>query len=617
MKAFFTRLSYGIQRKMFLLFSILSLVLITSLGFVASKYATQAITDTIVSNLKAKSQYTNNTLDHHIEEMRNTMFVYSFNMGLTRYLIGNFKNETERYYAYKDFSNTAQALIAPKKYCELYVLIPDTGYVYSTVKDRKASFDSGAYIDEFLRLYGQRNIIGSLIVDDFVPPSPHQEKLSFSIIQANPYVGTNSQGSHKYYIVITSSENYFKDMFKDIREDEHSDFVLITNEQYDIIYSDIPFTSEELPVVTRQLEEYGSNPQTAFTASIKDSPFIGYVHKSSSTGWRIYFFSSSHTINKETARINQAIILITALICLIMLAASYGISRSITNPLRKLNSTMKKVEKGNFDISLDIRNNDETGELAQTFNQMLAHTNSLINEVYIRRIHQKEAELYALQQQIKPHFLYNTLGAIKSLASMEKYSDIRFALQKLAEIFRYSITGDQHAGATLADELKYADSYVAIQKLRFPDKISLSFDIDKRILNIPVPKLILQPIVENSIEHTIAKQYTDSIAITISGILESSGVVYLTIRDNGPGISPDRMEEIRRTLQSSDRDNGNDILTAKSFIGLSNVNARLKWMFKEECGLQIYSDSSGTTVVLTIPNQSGEEGRGDVYVSGC
>lgn len=611
MRRFLSKITYGIQRKMFLLFSILSLVLIFSLGLVASKYATSAITGTIMTNLQDKSQYINNTLDNYVSEIKNTVFAYSFNFGLADFLTNNFRNETERYLAFKNFNNTAQSIIAPKKYCELFVIIPNMGYIYSTEKNSTISQNNLEYIKSFESIFSNENIIGSLTTEKFKPPITIPDKISFSVIQTLPIVSSDTLHDDPCYIVMTSSEKYFMDLFKNIRNKSSSDVVMITNNQFEIIYSDIGFTEQELPDIQNQLRRPGSN-ETAFAIEFKDESYFGYVNQSSLTNWRVYFFSKSSVVKNETAKINAAIMMITIIICLLMLFASYYISRSITNPLRTLKSIMKMVENGNFNITADISNNDETGELAKSFNQMIYRINNLINEVFASHIYQKEAELYALQQQINPHFLFNTLGAINSLANMEKYADIRFAVQKLAEIFRYTIPGNQLELATIEDELQHANSYLAIQKLRFPGKINILMDMEEAVSRARVPRLILQPIVENCIEHTIEKQTVSSVSIVITGRAESPDAISLSIHDDGPGIPHDRLNKIRQSLESDDSKGIENMLKGHVSIGLFNVNARLRWMYKEGFGLQLLSDSSGTTVILRISNKNKREDKNNV-----
>lgn len=613
-RRFLLQITYGIQRKMFLLFSALSLMLIIALGLVASEYATRAITQTILANLQDKSQYISNTLDNYVGEMKNTVFVYSGNTGLVDFLANNFHDDTERYLAFKNLNNTAQSMVAQKKYCELYVIIPDMGYIYSTDEKSTMNQNNSQYIDSFVSEFTDETILGSITTEKFSPPTPLADTISFTVIQALPYIGS-AAGDNKCYIVMTSSEKYFTDMFKNIRNEDSSDFVLITNDDLDIIYSNMEFTDQEIPGIQKRLQELDTGSGTVFSADFQEESYFGYVNQSGITSWKVYFLSKSSVVKDETAKINIAIMTITAVICLLMLIVSYSVSRSITTPLRKLKQIMKAVEKGNLSITADIKNNDETGELSKGFNQMIARINNLVNEVLASHIYQKEAELYALQQQINPHFLYNTLGAINSLANMEKYMDIRYAVQKLAEIFRYTISRNPSEQATIEDELQHANNYIAIQKLRFPDKIKMTVEMEESVVNTHVPRLILQPVIENCIEHTIAKQPSGSISIVVKGKVESPGTISISIHDDGPGIPREKLQEIRASLESDDSKGIDHMLNGHVSIGLFNVNARLKWMQREEFGLQLFSDGSGTTVILRLPNNERKEKESHVQIS--
>lgn len=289
-------------------------------------------------------------------------------------------------------------------------------------------------------------------------------------------------------------------------------------------------------------------------------------------------------LNKDIGIIKKVTIygIIIAVIISLLLALLFYYH--ILHPLEEIRGVMRKVEKGNFDIQLDESGNDEMALISKSFNKMSARLQELIQKVYLFKIKEKEAELKALQAQINPHFLYNTLDTIYWTSRMEKAFSTSKLIQALAKLFRLSISQGGEK-ISLSKEIEHLKSYLTIQAERYEEMIDFKFKVDEDLLNAKVIKLVLQPIVENSIVHGIeAKGEPGYVKIDI--YREGKYLIY-RVEDNGAGTD---QNEIRKLLESE---------TETASIGLKNVNERLKLFFGEACGLEFYSKPKvGTTVLV-------------------
>ncbi|MNI46685.1 putative sensor-like histidine kinase [compost metagenome] len=252
---------------------------------------------------------------------------------------------------------------------------------------------------------------------------------------------------------------------------------------------------------------------------------------------------------------------------------------------------MKQVQTGNFNIQLEVQSSDEVGQLTQSFNRMTDEIHMLINDVYKSGIMRKEAQLKALHSQINPHFLYNTLDSMNAIAVIEEVPLLARMAKMLSEMFRYSISSGEQI-VPLQQELNQIIRYVEIQQIRYDDKFSLHLSIPDHLLSYRIPKLTLQPIVENAIYHGLEMiPGAGRIEITC---YETDVYTIIEVSDNGKGIPADRLAEIQ-----------SDLLGKTNYvdhIGLANVQERIELHFGSDCGITLHSEfDTGTTVTYRLP----------------
>lgn len=260
-----------------------------------------------------------------------------------------------------------------------------------------------------------------------------------------------------------------------------------------------------------------------------------------------------------------------------------------TEPMIKMMGVIKKVEQGDLNVRTDIQSNDEIGELGNSLNKMISEMQILIDKLVKEEQSKKEVELEALHAQINPHFLYNTLNTIKWMAKIQGNKSVSNAITALIKLLRISTNLGKDM-ITLREEIDYVKNYVVIQKLRFNESITMEFEIDESCLELTVPKLILQPIVENSIIYGMEDEIID-ITIKIS-VFRNNDTLIIEIKDDGPGIDQKIIENIFKA--ASDRNKF-------STVGLNNVNQRIKLYCGDLYGLRIKTNKGkGTKIIVTL-----------------
>ena len=279
-----------------------------------------------------------------------------------------------------------------------------------------------------------------------------------------------------------------------------------------------------------------------------------------------------------------------------LLVGSVYFSRKLTRPVREMMARMAEVESGNFDIELPVRSRDEIGVLSERFNQMSAALKNYINQSYVAQIKQNEAELTALKSQIYPHFLYNTLEIIRMSALEEKGREqVPEMIEALSEQIHYLI-GPMQDMVPLEREIGIVRKYVYLLNCRIGGKLQLTVKAAGAGV-FQVPKLILQPIVENAYVHGIKPKGKGCIMIETTVGKESFEI---TVMDNGVGMDEEAMEKIRRLFESDEPGIKNEYNWQS--IGLKNVHDRIRYLYGEKYGIRITSTLAvGTMVRILLP----------------
>ncbi|SFN40136.1 two-component system, sensor histidine kinase YesM [Pseudobutyrivibrio sp. UC1225] len=316
------------------------------------------------------------------------------------------------------------------------------------------------------------------------------------------------------------------------------------------------------------------------------------------TGWKIV---SVVPIKDLAAPYNQLrafmLIIITVTIFLIVFGNIF-ISKIVTDPIRRLEDSLNYIEDGKFDESnIYIGGSHEIRHLGRTIKSLVGQMHKLMDERVKEQKEKRKSELNALQAQINPHFLYNTLDSVIWMIEAEKYPEAISMIKSLASLFRISLSKGNNI-ITIKDEITHARNYLAIQKVRYKNRFEANIDIDPEIENCVTIKLIIQPLIENAIYHAVGEMEDDGL-IDIKGY-QKDGDIYIEVIDNGMGIPQEVLDNLL-TEKTESKGKG-------SGIGLWNINQRINLYFKEDYGLAMYSElDEGTRAVIRLPKLTMEE----------
>jgi len=349
----------------------------------------------------------------------------------------------------------------------------------------------------------------------------------------------------------------------------------------------------EDPMVTKTIEAKGS-----FYHTDERGERIVIYDRSASTGWKVVIAVPVEHLTAD-AIANRNFTLFSALgIIGFALIMSIVLSFAITRPLRSLMQLMKHVQTGNLDVVFPVKQRDEVGLLGFHFNRMIGRIRDLINDNYHMQLRRKEAELLALQSQINPHFLHNTLESIRMTAEVDDNPEVADMIHLLGKLLRYSVNTRGEL-VLLADELSHLDSFMRIIDYRYPGKFRMVLESDFEALrSLRVVKLIFQPIVENAVLYGFDERQGSAMTVAISYELDEENIVF-RIRDDGAGME----EHMLRLLQDSmDTPPGAGERMRGSGIGLRNVNERIRLFYGEKYGIAVTSIlGEGTEVSITLP----------------
>ena len=263
------------------------------------------------------------------------------------------------------------------------------------------------------------------------------------------------------------------------------------------------------------------------------------------TGWKIIGVSPESEMTKDISMLSMVFFwLIVSIITIILLLTLY-FTTILSNPIRELRSLMKRASENDLSIYADIRTRDEIGQLAGSFNKMINKIAELMDKVVDDQLKIRKMEMKAMQEQIKPHFVYNTLDSIIGLLEQNRNDDAMDLIDSLGKFFRTSLSHGKEV-VLIREEIDHIRSYLIIQQFRFSNKFDYLFEIDDEIYNYKTVKLILQPLVENSVYHGVRNLNKKGL-IVVNGYIKDDQV-FFEISDNGEGIEEEEIEHINRIM---------------------------------------------------------------------
>lgn len=326
------------------------------------------------------------------------------------------------------------------------------------------------------------------------------------------------------------------------------------------------------------------------------------------TGWKIIERIPESVVMADIDAFVKNVLIVVVLTVISLIVLAYLISVQMSRSLRTLNTAMDKVQQGDHTACVEVRGGDEVAQLGHTFNQMTRHIRQLIAEIYTTEEKKHKSDMLALQAQINPHFLYNTLNSIHWMAVVYGFDNISKMVNALVQILRYSLHANQF-DTTVAQEVEMLNPYLLIQNVRYNNGVSFSNEIETEALDCAIPRLLLQPLVENAISHGLRpKSGAGTIRVWCR---RHTDLLLIDVTDNGVGFSPpipefEPYDTLVETFPKHDSADGG--------IGLENTNDRIKVHFGEQYGLLVRSPSGeGSTVRVVLPLLEHHGAKEDEY----
>lgn len=315
-----------------------------------------------------------------------------------------------------------------------------------------------------------------------------------------------------------------------------------------------------------------------------------YTIQDSDFGWKIVGVAYSDELITNKQQLQLSFLTLSLFSLVIAILISYLIARKLSMPIRRLQENMKQVERGNFDVQAEVSSSIELSNLSRTFNFMVKQIKELLSQIVQEQETKRKLEINALQSQINPHFLYNTLDSIVWMAEGKKSEEVVLMTSALAKLLRSSISNGQEL-VPIRTEIEHISNYLTIQRMRYKHKLEFYISAPSDLQHFLTLKLLLQPLVENAIYHGIKnKEGTGIVSISVE---RKENCILFVVRDNGVGMN-------RETLQNILQDKG--VTRDGRGLGIYNVHKRIQLYFGPEYGLRYESElGEGTTVKVWIP----------------
>jgi two-component system sensor histidine kinase YesM len=580
-----------IRYKLIIHFLLISILPSIVLGILISWAVDKIIEEQVNDNTLQLIDKVNGSLESSVINVQNITYFISFNPHIQRFLDGKINIDTI------DTDEEYEITAFLRNFSTLYpevagiLVVNDEGeYMSNELYSRTAqSLTKESWYREAVAEKGIAKVLGKPAERNIASHVNYQEGEVVSVVRAIIDPETKQE---KGVVLIDLKLRSIAETAKDVRLGK-TGYLMVIDDNGEIIYSPPNSIIGEIPMESILEEKHGTFSQMMSGEQIQ---FI--YQKSPFTNWTTVGVFSSESVT-AVQQIRFYIISFVFFVCLVGITASYYLSNSMSKPISQLALAMQKAESGDLSSRYDGKRKDEVGRLGRSFNKMIAQIHKLIllNERQERK--KREAELHSLQAHIKPHFLYNTLETIQWMARKRGAPDVADVVASLAKLFRIGLSKGNSI-IPLVQEVEHIESYLTIQATRYREKLNYSIKFSPKIKDVFVLKIVLQPIVENAIYHGIKERRGPGL-IEI-GVEEKEEKLLIHIRDDGKGMSAEKLQALRHSLSTFLSRNEEEGMASVRGYGIVNVDARLKLTFGEEYGLRIDSEmNKGTTVTIHHP----------------
>lgn len=567
-------LNMRLRNKFFIIFLIISILPFSLLFYYSYSSARNQITEQTYASLGGTLSQINTNIENRLDYYKQLSTLLYMDSQLRNYLSNNYEQAFYYLDAFEYINRTMTALLTLNSNVRGITIYTDNKTLYSDGEYIRYMEELSVPVRE-MALQAAGNIVYTQSIDE--TSGEH----SITLARSLSYFSL----THPYGILtITLSVDEMYSMIE--KENINKSVFIIDNNGVVITAGDEDMIGRRL-YDTHPIGEKLNAASGRFDMTVNGEERF-YTFKQLSNGWRtvitVPYSELLANTNKSTARIVWISLgAIAAAIALI-----YVTSKLITKRIEQLLQHIRKVERGDFQVAVQFMGHDEIGQLSFAFNKMASRIQELIDDVYVKEISMKEAELTTLQAQINPHFLYNTLASISALAVKEGGMQVYRMVNHLAKYYRISLNKGKRI-ILLEQEINLVKNYISIQEVRFRDKLHMHYDVDEKLFKLSTIKLILQPFVENCINHAL---WQDSGVNIIVKVYADGDDIVMKVIDDGIGMSAAALEQVFHKTDSP------------SGYGARNVHERIKLTYGESYGVSLFSKPGiGTTVTVRIPKQ--------------
>ena len=401
---------------------------------------------------------------------------------------------------------------------------------------------------------------------------------------------TNNGGTMQGVLLVDMNYSSITQLLEKVNQDVSKEYVYLMDRNGEIIYHPKQNLIRTGLLGEDNQDVSGYEDGTTREHFEKENRMVT-VKTISYTGWKLVGVVPMETFSMGLEETRYLMILLVALALLATMILNQLVSARIAKPLKKLNDSVKEWEAGNLEPDIYVGGSLEVAHLGKTLQSTVAQIRQLMKDIVTEQEEKRKSELDALQSQINPHFLYNTLDSIVWMITGERYREAVFMITQLGSLFRVSLSRGKTI-ISIEDEIRHAQNYMSIQKIRYKNAFQVEFQVEPEVQQCCTVKLVLQPLLENAIYYGM--EYMDGEGEILVKGYEKDGDIYLEVQDNGLGMPE---EEAAKLLTESSRERKRG-----SGVGLINVDSRIRLRFGKEYGLLIESHpDEGMKVTIHIP----------------
>ena len=601
-----------VQSSLFLTYSLIIMTVLAVFVSFFYYWVSNLLKDKAFETITGLSSSVSDKLDIEIQKMNDVSMNVSYSSAVKdRFMtyinnpnkpsgILSDKNQEKVDYTYntKELIDILFAIIGPNRPVQQIYLYDFNGKVFATGTDNRQqniSVEEKPWFSEVMERYGKKYI---------TTPLKDEELYKFAKHIGNPYFISLCRIYFDNYNVpqgIVEVKQYYDEIFKSIVGGMHSN----NGDTYIYIYDDSGSMIFPMKENTSGKDTYyfklsktmpvQASPLTANNPFTNERELLSFKH-SDFTGWTTVAVVSENKLLSPVIAFARILVLVTVIILLLALVFSFFAAKKITVPLAGINKAIRafNLESAVTNVPVELASDlNELENLNQTFHKMNIKLKNSHNELILAHQHEMQARMLALQSQMNPHFLYNTMATISAMAEESMDKQIVEMCGNVSDMLRY-ISSDNSPLVKLSNELEYTEKYLSCMKFRYGSKFTYSIEMEEEMKEIKIPKLVIQPLVENALKYGTRKE--PPWIVRICGH-RTNTYWQVSVQDNGTGFDPERLNRIRQKIDDIDK---NELLPSLELegMGLLNIYMRLKLSYKNQIIFQIGDYASGGAIII-------------------